>query len=127
MTAMITPSAAELPPAERFRRIGELFSLGAERYWRAERIAGRPFAAKQSGRIIQGSLLDLVTDPVEAQIVRLIINRVEASPRDLQGALGISRATITRKIAKLRTAGLLTVVGRTRLARYALRGPDGRN
>lgn len=124
---MIPYCNSELTEDERIGRIAELFSLAVERYWRAERLAGRPFVSKRGSAILRGSLLDFVTDPMEKQIVQLIINRVEASPRELQVALGISRATVTRKIARLRAAGLLTVVGRTRQARYALVDHDARN
>lgn len=124
---MIPSHYRELSEDERIGRIAELFSLAVERYWRAERLAGRPFVSKRGSAVLRGSLLDLVTDPMEKQIVQFITNGIEASPRELQVALGISRATVSRKIARLRAAGLLTVVGRTRQARYALRGSDARN
>ena len=123
---MIPSHYRELSEDERIGRIAELFSLAVERYWRAERLAGRPFVSQRGSAVLRGSLLDLVTDPLEKQIVQFITHRVEASPRELHVALGVSRATVTRKIARLRAAGLLSVVGRTRQARYALRGPAAR-
>jgi CRP-like cAMP-binding protein len=118
---------SNLSEAERICLIGELFATAAERFWHGERLAGRPFVSKPADHGIPGNLLDLVSDPVEALMVQFIMQRVESTPRELRLALGISRASLTRKIAHLRESGILVVSGRTRTARYSLRGADSRN
>ena len=44
-----------------------------------------------------------------------------ATPRDFQQALGLSPMTVTRRLARLRSAGLVAVEGQTRSARYRIR------
>ena len=116
-----------LSESERIRRIGEFFATAAERYWRAERLAGRVASAKPQPARSEIKLSELVNDAVERQILDFIGNRIEVAPRELHLALGICRATATRKLARLRAAGLIVPVGKTRQVRYTLRGPDGRN
>lgn len=119
--------STSLSESDRIRRIGELFAMAAERYWRAERLAGLCNSETPPRTQPDIRLSDLVNDPVEKQFLEFIGARVEVSPREIQLALGICRATTTRKLARLRAAGLIVPAGRTRQVRYVLRGPDGRN
>jgi CRP-like cAMP-binding protein len=116
-----------LSESERIRRIGEFFATAAERYWRAERLAGRVAPGEPQPVRREIKLSELVNDAVERQMLDFIDSRIEVTPRELHLALGISRATATRKLARLRAAGLIVPVGKTRQVRYTLRGPDGRN
>ena len=67
----------------------------------------------------------LVSDPLERQVMRYLTLTGPASPRELVSALGLNRRTVARKLARLRTMGVCEVTGKTRAARYRLRPEFG--
>ncbi len=110
--------------AERCARLGALLALADERYWRKERLAGRPFGPRTETEKAPTSPVDLGADGFERQILAYLLNHVAASPHELRVALGVSRGTITRKLARLRAAGAVRATGKTRRAEYSLPGSD---
>ena len=109
---------------EHFSRIGDSL-LGAARaiMEREPRECPSPTPAT----IFSGTVADLTTDPVERQIVQYLLTHVECTRRKLRSVLGLSNATIARKTARLRVAGIIVTTGRTKGAYYSLRGPDFSN
>ena len=116
MARLYTNRCAGTPEAERIRRIGELFAKAAMLYWRRERLAGRvgPRATRSVPRI--QDVAELVSDEAEKKIVRYLLLNGTASPRDISLALDVPRTTLTEKLARLRSTGLLTITGKTRAA-----------
>ena len=118
---------AEMPEAERLRRIGELIATAVIRYEREQRSVAPVRRGRDARREEPENPANLVTDQTEKEIVRYLARVGGATPRDLCIALGLSGITITRKLARLRVAGLLTVRGKTRAACYRLRSEFERN
>ncbi len=77
--------------------------------------------------ILPGNVADLITDGIERQIVQYLQAHVECTRRGLRSALGLSNATIARKITRLRAAGIIVSTGNTNGAYYSLRGSDSSN
>jgi len=67
------------------------------------------------------SVVQLVTDATERRMLAYLERTGAATPRDFQQALGLSPMTVTRRLARLRSAGLVAVEGQTRSARYRIR------
>jgi DNA-binding MarR family transcriptional regulator len=67
------------------------------------------------------SVAQLVTDATEWRMLAYLERTGAATPRDFQQALGLSPMTATRRVARLRSAGLVTVDGQTRSASYGIR------
>jgi DNA-binding MarR family transcriptional regulator len=67
------------------------------------------------------SVVQLVTDATEQQVLAYLGRTGTATPRDFQQALGLSPMTVTRRLLRLRSAGLVAVEGQTWSARYRLR------
>ena len=115
-----------LEELEQFRRIGEVFFAAAgpalNRLRRTE-----PSPVSEPPPILRGTPADLVTDPVEKQILQYLRIHVQCSRRELRAVLGLSTATVARKMTRLRVAGLVVTEGSTNRACYSLRGPEGEN
>ena len=109
---------ARLAEADRIRQIGELVATAVDRFCRRLRVEGRPGPRAPSPAEAR---LDLVGDETEKRIVRFIATAGSAAPHHLCAGLDLARATVTRKLTRLRTAGVLVVAGRTKGARYRLR------
>lgn len=117
-----------LTASERIQRIGELLAIAVMRYRRLhpEEFPDRPrFGC--SGRPETAASFDrgyFVSDESEKRILNYLSRIGAAAPRDFQVALGISRISVIRKLARLRAANLVTVSGKTRAIRYELPSPD---
>ena len=109
----------DLPEAERIRRIGELIGKAVLLYRRDLRTAGRveALAAAHKPR----GPTNLIDDETEKRIVEYLAKIGPASPHDLCVTLGHTRTTVSRKLARLRNAGVLQTSGKTKAIRYSLR------
>lgn len=117
-----------LPEAERIRRIGELLATAAIRYLRDkdQELASRQTQpSPPAAHIVE--VWDLVDDETEKQVLRYLSVHIVAVPAEISLALNISAMTLTRRLARLREAGLIMVSGKTRNARYELAPRVGNN
>lgn len=115
---------AELPEAERLRRIGELLATAVFRWEHDQRVTVSA-ANRGDTRTTESRVLN--ADPIETDIVRHLTRVSAATPRDLCLALGLARMTVARKLARLRAAGVLTASGKTRAVCYRLRSDPSAN
>ena len=114
---------ADLPEAERLRRIGALVALAVSRQSAARPgdpdnvlpAPVSPLAGERNSPALAGS------DATERSMIDYLTRVGAATPRDFQVALGLSPMTITRRLARLRKAGLVLAEGQTRAVRYTLR------
>ncbi len=121
---------ANLSEEERLDRIGALIAKAVVLYRCDRRRAGKDEPqtvadADQAGLI--RSVADLVKDETEKQVIRYLDRVGSATPQNFSTTLGLSRQTVSRKLARLRVAGLVVVTGKTRMARYELAGQRGYN
>ncbi|MFM8533881.1 MAG: winged helix-turn-helix transcriptional regulator [Acidimicrobiia bacterium] len=113
---------AEIPDRERIHRIAEILAVGIERHARQNRLAPAAATAHEQPSAAKPlSVTALVTDSIGRQILAYLERTGAATPRDFQQALGLSPMTVTRRLARLRSAGLVAVEGQTRSARYRIR------
>ena len=113
---------ADIPDRERIRRIAEILAVGIERYARQKGAASPAVVEWETPSTAKPlSVAQLVTDSNERRILAYLERTGAATPRDFQQALGLSPMTVTRRLARLRSAGLVAVEGQTRSARYRLR------
>lgn len=112
-------TASEL---EHFGRIGDSL-LGAARAI----MEREPKECRSPAPIRPGTVANLTTDAIERQIVQYLQAHVECTRRGLRSVLGLSNATIARKINRLRVAGIIVSTGNTNGAYYSLRGSDFSN
>lgn len=127
--ALIYPSRyANLAENERLDRIAILIAKAVVLFRRDERLAGKA-SALDGGEAAEpiSDVTDMVTDEMEKQILRYLGRLAPATPRNVGIALNLSRQTVARKLERLRNAGLVTVTGKTRRARYELAGRRGNN
>lgn len=116
-----------MPEPERLRRIGELIAVAVIRYYRDQRLQQ---VAQRGTKCVSPETTDPAnpaSDDTEKQMLRYLARVGAATPRDFQIALGVSPMTITRRLARLRGAGVLSVSGTKRAARYQLAGDSGAN
>ena len=127
MAILTFRSYAEMPEAERLRRIGELIATAVIRWERDQRLAA-PAKRESEDRSKSAEVsVGLVDDRIELAIVGHLTRVGAATPRDLCIALGLARMTITRKLARLRASGVLTAAGKTRAVCYRLRTDPSAN
>lgn len=112
---------------ERCQRIGDLLGKAAVRYFRQQRLAEKTRLALPADVATPVDIAMLVSDETEKRILQYVNRTGSATPHDLCVALDVNRRTITRKLARLRTSGILAAQGKTNAARYELRGPQGEN
>lgn len=120
MTRLSFDHQARLAEADRIQQIGELVATAVIRHCRRQRIEQWPGPGKQAASQTEAPQF-LLGDETERRIVRFIATAGSAAPLHLCAGLGLPRATVTRKLTRLRTAGVLVVTGRTKGARYRLR------
>ena len=110
---------ANLPAAERIRLIGDLIAIAAIRHSRLQHTT-QPMAAESrpAGTVNPSGL---VKDKTEKRLVHYLSITGSAAPHELSAGLGLSRATVTRKLARLRMSGVVKVSGSTKGATYRLR------
>jgi CRP-like cAMP-binding protein len=119
MTLLTFNRYRDLPETERIRRIGELIGKAVLLYRRDLRAAGRVEALVATRE--PGGPAALVDDAIEQRVVEYLARIGSASPHDLCVALGHTRTTVSRKLARLRNAGVLKASGKTKAIRYSLR------
>jgi DNA-binding transcriptional ArsR family regulator len=123
-------SYANLSEDDRLDRIGALIAKAVVLYRCDRRRAGKDepetvAEADQAGVI--RSMADLAKDETEKQVIRYLERVGSATPQNFSTTLGLSRQTVSRKLARLRVAGLVVVTGKTRMARYELAGQSSLN
>ena len=114
---------ADLPEAERLRRIGALVALAVSRHRAAQPrdpenappAPVSPSAGERNLPALAGS------DATERRMIDYLGRVGAATPRDFHVALGLSPMTVTRRLARLRRAGVVLAEGQTRAVRYVLR------
>lgn len=119
-------SYRQLPEEERIRQIGDLLATAALRYLDVQPNASPPGQSKVPVTTMT-HVWDLVDDEVEKQILRYLLRHFAAVPADMERALSLSGMTLTRRLARLREVGLVTVSGKTRNALYRLASEALRN
>lgn len=119
MTLLTFNRYRDLPETERICRIGELIGKAVLLYRRDLRAAGRVEALVVTRE--PGGPSALVDDAIEQRVVEYLARIGSASPHDLCVALGHTRTTVSRKLARLRNAGILKASGKTKAIRYSLR------
>jgi DNA-binding transcriptional ArsR family regulator len=115
----------DLPEEERLQQIAQLLAVAAIRYSRRQPREAKPSPPLASD--VPVPIWDLVEDEVEKKILRFIHLKLSVEPAQIREALGISAMTLTRRLARLRQAGLIQVDGRKRSARYGLVADWSRN
>ena len=118
MTLPTFAHQAALSDAERIRLIGDLIAIAAIRHSRRQRTALLLSAEPRSAGTVDSS--GLVKDKTEKRLVHYLSITGSAAPHELSAGLGLSRATVTRKLAHLRMTGVVTVSGSTKGATYQL-------
>lgn len=117
---------SSLSEAERIRQIGELLATAAIRYLEEQPLPpGQSQQRPPAAPILH--VWDLVDDEVEKQVLRYLSVHVGAMPVELSRALNVSSMTLTRRLARLREAGLIMVSGKTRSTVYSLAADTLRN
>jgi hypothetical protein len=117
-----------LTETERIRRIGELLAIAVIRYRHLhpeefEKPARLPRDSCQ--KVTDGfDPAGFVSDESEKRMLRYLSVVGSAAPKDFQVALGMSSATVTRKLMRLRSSNLVTVSGKTNAVRYQLAPPE---
>jgi len=114
----------DMPEAELIRRLARLVASAVQRYERAERIRK---TLKPAAAVGTDPFTAQLCDSVEQRMLQYLGRVGVASPRDFRRALDISAMTVTRRIARLRHAGLIVGEGATRATVYRLTGDSGRN
>jgi hypothetical protein len=130
---MTTPASSKAPPvryssldpqrfdhleeSEILQRIGAILAVGVMRHQHAQR--QRQVASTAGGLT---SAADLLMDPLEREIIRHLSRVGQTTLIDMQFALDASRGVLMNRLQRLRSAGLCLRIGRTRGARYRLRG-----
>lgn len=109
---------------ERMRAIGDLLATAAIRYLRRqdrEHLNGpKPIQARTE-------VWDLVDDEIEKQVLRYLAQNITAIPSVIGKALNIHSKALERRLARLRSLGLVTVSGKTRNAYYSLTTDTSQN
>lgn len=129
MTMHLGPrqSYVTMPYPERCREIGDLLGkalVGRFRQLRLQQLA-HPHENAKAPRSLD--LTALVSDEAEQKMIRHLMIAGDATPVEFRAALGLSRATVFRRLVRLRESGMVSLEGKFRTARYRLRGPDSRN
>ena len=112
-------------------RIGALLAIAvgrSEEQQRLKVLAGSPPARPAADPDLATlDLPQLVTDPLEAQIIRHLCATGRANAREVAAALGVAAPVAAQKLARLCAAGLCRVEDRSRPACYRLRSEYSSN
>ena len=112
-------------------RIGDLLAIAVGRFEEQERLKTTPTPMIKAGMPSTASKhvepVQLLSDPWECRVVEHLQRVGTATPRELAAVLGLTRRTISRKLARLCSAGLCQSEGRTRMACYRLRTDFSQN
>lgn len=131
MSFLDTHRFDHLTEDEVLRRIGELLAIAIGRRNERQRLNALEFQATAIPvATVKSAPLDparLVDGALEQQIIAHLHKVGTVTPRELAAVLGLTKRTVTRKLARLRTAGLCSVDGKTRMACYRLRTEFGDN
>lgn len=107
-------------------RIGALLAIAIGRREQQQRQLTESVSTSQGASVRDSDLaaLDLtqlVTDPLEAWIIRHLRAAGSTNAREVATSLGVTTAVAAQKLARLCAAGLCRVDGRSRPACYRLR------
>ena len=116
---------------EILRRIGELLAIASGRFEESQRPRALEVQTPtKAGATSERRAFDptqFSRDSLEQQIISHLRKAGTATPQELGAVLGLSRRTISRKLARLRSSGLCVVEGSTRMACYRVRTEFGDN
>ena len=117
---------AKLTREERGLRFADFCEKAIVSFYRNERAAATlAGVGKISAKTLDPAML--VRDEIEREIVRYLGRVGAATPVDFCNALGVSRPTVFRRLARLRKTGIVEVSGKARRVKYELRGNAERN
>ena len=112
-------------------RIGALLAIAigrSEEQQRLNVLAGSADTSAQvKHEIAPLDLTQLVTDPLERQILAHLCAAGRANARNVAAALGVAAPVVAQKLARLCAAGLCRVEARSRPACYRLRSEYSAN
>jgi len=112
-------------------RIGTLLAIAVGRFEQQKRLntlAGSDdVAAMVKYEVAPLDLIQLVTDPVERQIIMHLRVAGRAHAREVATALGLAAPVTAQKLARLCAAGLCRIEARSRPACYRLRSEYSAN
>jgi CRP-like cAMP-binding protein len=121
-----TVPSIHLSRSERIQRIGELLSKGVALLLSREAAEKQSAASKheviKSKTSIEATKFDMSSQRCnEGEAIINYLRRVgSASPRDMQGSLGLSKTTLFRRLDRLIAVGVVIRSGRTTAIRYGL-------
>ncbi len=127
MAFLDTQRFDRLSEDEVVHRIGDLLAIACGRFEEQERLRTRLAPTVTTADPTRFDPLQVVRDELERQIIVHLHKVGSASPRELAAVLGLTRRTISRKLARLCSAGLCQGEGRTRMACYRLRTDFSQN
>jgi DNA-binding transcriptional ArsR family regulator len=127
---MFMNPTSHLTYAERVQRIGQLLSKGITLLLLDEAEQKRTGTFSREAHSQESELEEpigpQITDETQREIFEYVRRVGKASPREIQRALEISKATVFRKLAQLTQAKLIIRLGKTTAIRYKL-AADGRS
>jgi len=106
-------------------RIGALLAVAIGRYEQQMQLVAQAGATRvptpDDPNLATLDLTQLVTDPLEARIIRHLRVAGSTNAREVATSLGVTTAIVAQKLARLCAAGLCRVEARSRPACYRLR------
>lgn len=131
MAYLDTQRFDRLSDEEVLDRIGALLAIAigrSEEQQRLNAIAGSPQTAPRGDPDLAAlDLTQLVTDPLEAQIIMHLRIAGCANAREVAAVLGVTTPVAAQKLARLCAAGLCRIEDRSRPACYRLRSEFSAN
>lgn len=127
MAYLDTQRFAHLSEEEVLERIGALLAIAIGRRDQQQQRQLAVSVSTSQGASVRDpdlaalDLTQLVTDPLEARIIRHLRAAGSTNAREVATSLGVTTAVAAQKLARLCAAGLCRVEGRSRPACYRLR------